>query len=290
MKSLLLGGALLTATFLAPAALAQTAETDVVGPPDLNGTSYTLNGKDYNYRHIINFTNLLVPNPEQYDMAAIYPIMADLAIEGELAADAARAAGLDQDPQLMADIQLLINSVLSNAYLEREVAARTTPERLRGAYDAYVAAFVAEEQATASHILLEDEAAAVAAIERLKAGEDFGELAKELSTGPSGPRGGALGTFGKGQMVAPFEEAVFAMEAGSFTETPVETQFGFHVIYLESLAKTAPESFEAMETTIAQGLDQEIQTEIREELRTAADYTIVPFDELPRLETEAEAN
>ena len=288
MKFLLTGGVLLASTFLAPVALAQSVE--VAGPPDLRGTAFSLNGKDFDFAHIMNFTNLLVPNPDQYDIGAIYPIMADLAIEAELAADAARASGLDQDPQLQADIQLLINSVLSNAYLEQQVEARLTPARVQGAYDAYVADFTPLQQATASHILLEDEAAAQAAIARLEAGEDFAELAKELSTGPSGPRGGALGTFGKGQMVAPFEDAVFALTPGTFSAAPVETQFGFHVIYLESLNETAPESFEAMEAQLADSLNQEVQTEIREELRANADYTIVPFDELPRTEASQNTN
>jgi peptidyl-prolyl cis-trans isomerase D len=87
-----------------------------------------------------------------------------------------------------------------------------------------------EEQVWARHILINDEAVALAVIERLKNGEDFGALAAELSTDTgSGAQGGDLGWFGRGAMVAPFEEAAFALKVGEISQ-PVKSDFGYHII------------------------------------------------------------
>ncbi len=91
-----------------------------------------------------------------------------------------------------------------------------------------------EKQVWARHILVDNEIAAITIIEKLKNGEDFATLAKAFSkdTG-SGANGGDLGWFSSGAMVAEFETAAFALEkSGDFTLTPVQSQFGFHIIQL----------------------------------------------------------
>ena len=82
---------------------------------------------------------------------------------------------------------------------------------------------------SASHILVEQEHQAQDLIQKLKEGKTFESLAKEFSKCPSGRDGGSLGSFGKGQMVAPFETAAFALQPGEVSG-PVKTQFGYHLI------------------------------------------------------------
>ena len=139
----------------------------------------------------------------------------------------------------------------------REVTADAmTEEALQEAYDRTYGSVEPETEYNASHILVETEEEATALVADLEGGADFAELAKEKSTGPSGPRGGELGWFGKGAMVAPFEEAVVAMEVGAIS-APVQTQFGWHVIKLnETRLKDAP-SFEEVRGQ----LQEEVQTE-----------------------------
>eukprot|EP00992_Anisonema_acinus_P008607 TRINITY_DN4725_c0_g1_i1.p1 TRINITY_DN4725_c0_g1~~TRINITY_DN4725_c0_g1_i1.p1 ORF type:complete len:128 (+),score=43.60 TRINITY_DN4725_c0_g1_i1:54-386(+) len=89
------------------------------------------------------------------------------------------------------------------------------------------------KKATASHILVKAEAKAQELLEELKNGADFAELAKTHSTCPSGKKGGALGEFGPGQMVAEFDKVVFSAPVNE-VQGPVKTQFGYHLILVTS--------------------------------------------------------
>ncbi|MFZ0696554.1 MAG: peptidylprolyl isomerase [Nitrososphaeraceae archaeon] len=82
-----------------------------------------------------------------------------------------------------------------------------------------------------AHILVNKHSEALQILERIKKGESFADLARELSIDRgSGKRGGDLGLFGRGQMVKPFEEAAFKLKKGEMTNEPVRTQFGYHII------------------------------------------------------------
>lgn len=81
-----------------------------------------------------------------------------------------------------------------------------------------------------SHILVKKQSEALAILERLKNGEKFGRLAREISIDSSSAKlDGGLGYFGKGMMVKPFEEAAFKLEIGNISE-PVKSEFGYHII------------------------------------------------------------
>jgi peptidyl-prolyl cis-trans isomerase C len=81
-----------------------------------------------------------------------------------------------------------------------------------------------------SHILVKKQSEAIAILERLKNGESFANLAKQLSIDKaSGKKGGDLGFFGRGMMVKPFEDTAFKLEKGQISE-PVKTEFGYHII------------------------------------------------------------
>lgn len=131
-------------------------------------------------------------------------------------------------------------NTLATVAVETLISAPITDADLQAAYDAEFAGVEPEPEFNASHILVETQEEAAQISELAKGGADFAELAKERSTGPSGPNGGQLGWFGKGQMVPPFEAAVLEMAAGDISE-PVETQFGWHVIRMnETRVKDAP--------------------------------------------------
>ncbi len=160
----------------------------------------------------------------------------------------------------------LILNEQRTAYTTNYVAEQITDSDVQAYYDNY------SPQIEASHILIKPESdneaglalakeKARSLIDRINAGEDFATLAKEFSADPgSGAQGGALGSFGKGQMVAEFEAAAFALEVGEVTASPVQTQFGFHII--KKTGGEEKKSFEEMKPEIQATLAKEkIQAE-----------------------------
>ncbi|MDD2905904.1 MAG: peptidylprolyl isomerase [Sulfurimonas sp.] len=123
--------------------------------------------------------------------------------------------------------------------------------------------FNEKESVHARHILLKTQAEADTIIAELKSlsgdklKEKFIELAQTKSTGPSGPKGGDLGYFSQGQMVPAFNDAVFAMKVGTITPAAVQTQFGYHVIYLEDKKAPALKSYDEVKQFIEQRLKME---------------------------------
>jgi peptidyl-prolyl cis-trans isomerase C len=150
-----------------------------------------------------------------------------------------------------------------------------TDDAIQAAYDEMTAAAAAEPiiEWNASHLLVETEDEAKAAQDRVNEGNDFAEVAKEVSTGPSGPAGGELGWFGPGQMVAEFEQAVEGMEAGDISD-PVQTQFGWHIVKLNETRKKPVATLEEVRGEIVSGLQEAVILSKIEELKAAADVTL----------------
>ncbi|MDQ6997630.1 MAG: SurA N-terminal domain-containing protein [Mariprofundus sp.] len=138
---------------------------------------------------------------------------------------------------------------------------------IQAAYDAKKGEFVEAEQRKARHVLIKaksdsseaERLAARAKIEavqaRIKAGEDFSKIAKEVSEDSTAEKGGDLGWFKPGAMVSAFDQAVFAMEKGSVSGI-VETQFGYHLIQLDDIRPATTKSYAEMKDTLRVGLLQ----------------------------------
>lgn len=163
-------------------------------------------------------------------------------------------------------------SFVAGEALSRIAEEAVTDEAVQAAYEAAYTDAEPTREFSAAHILVETEEEAQTILEELDNGTDFAELAKEKSTGPSGPNGGDLGWFTSGMMVKPFEDAVLGMEPGEVAG-PVETQFGWHVIKLnESRIKNAP-PLDDVRIELVQQIQQDAIESALEELTSAADVT-----------------
>jgi peptidyl-prolyl cis-trans isomerase C len=122
---------------------------------------------------------------------------------------------------------------------------------------------------------VESEAEARELIKQLDQGADFSQLAKEKSTGPSGKNGGALGWFQVGDMVAAFSEAATKLKPGKYSNDPVQTQFGWHIILLNETRKTEPPAFDSVKEQLSTAIAAE---SIRNMVKALHEKSTVEFN------------
>ncbi|MCP4354627.1 MAG: hypothetical protein GY793_03140 [Proteobacteria bacterium] len=147
------------------------------------------------------------------------------------------------------------NQLMYSTLLEEHIKNFITEKKLKEFYNKNKSKYL-QTKANASHILVENKKKAEEVIQKLNAGEDFDSLAKEFSTGPSSNDGGNLGWFNKDDMVEAFSKATFALKEKQFTQKPVQTQFGWHVIYLKEKMEGVAILFEKVKNQIEQELAQ----------------------------------
>lgn len=178
------------------------------------------------------------------------------------------AAEITKDPKIKAQLELqrrgVIAQVVAGKFFED---VEVTEEEILAAYDAQ-ASMAPPLQFKARHILLESQGEAITVIAELDIGGKFEELAKERSTGPSGPNGGDLGWFSPNQMVKAFSDAVAALEDGKYTTSPVQTEFGWHVILREESRKAEAPTLDGVREIIVQNVQQEKFKQYLEGLRS----------------------
>ena len=245
----------------------------------------TVNGTDITLGHVIVAYTTLPAQYQQLGPEVLLPGIID-----QLVRQTALAQSFTSDPSLAARLSLENEerSVMAGEAVERVMENSVDEAEVRAIYDEQFGSGTAGEEYNASHILVETEAEATAIIADLKDGADFAEVAREKSTGPSGPGGGELGWFGTGRMVPDFEAAVIALEVGEIS-APVQTQFGWHVIKLnETRALDAP-AFEDVRADIELELQQKAVQAHIEDLVSGADVVMPDISTLdPNLITNVD--
>ncbi len=229
-----------------------------------------VNGLEITRSDVVEAQKLL---PEQYrkiPFDQIFPTLLDSVIDSHLSAADARKQGMDKEDAFKKEMQRIERQILQRNVLTKTINAAVTEESLKSAYAKMTASASGNSEIHARHILVKTEAEATAVIADLDKGTDFAELAKTKSTGPSGPNGGDLGFFGRGQMVPAFEKAAFELDKGAYTTTPVKTQFGYHVILQEDKRAKAPPSYAQAEPQLRSELSQAAGGFYMGELRKAA--------------------
>jgi len=252
ITAMLLGAVLAAGTVLPASAQTTANESDAAVETQVGAETVvaTVNGIDITVGHLVAAVRDLTAEEQQYPNDALFSGLIERLIQ--------QAAVIGPDgattPETALRLENARRELLAGARVEAMAGTiEVTDEDVQAAYDRRFADFVPAQEYNASHILVASEEEAKAIVAELQGGADFADLAKEKSTGPSGPSGGNLGWFGPGRMVPGFEAAVKTLEVGGISD-PVETQFGWHVIKLnDTRLPEAP----ALET-----LSSEMKTEV----------------------------
>lgn len=235
--------------------------------------------------------NGLSPDVRQHvTLEKAYPQLIDQLVGMVVVAQAAEKAHVDADPLIRKRLTLSRDQILQDAYFNSIAHKEITKEKLQAAYAQYAKDAPKQEEIKARHILVSSQKEAEDIIAQLKKGADFATLAKEKTIDPSGKTsGGDLGWFTKDEMVPEFANAAFALKKGEFTQTPVHTEFGWHVIQVEDRrpAKALPYDQEA--PRLAQEMARKIVSDHVKTLDQSAKVEIFALDgsKLPAAGTAA---
>lgn len=213
---------------------------------NVNGTEITLG-------HVLAMRASLPPHYSQLAPETLFDGILEQLIQQTLLMQSVKG---DQSQRITLQIENETRAIIANQAVRQIMDKPVNAADLQAAYDVKYKTAEDQTEYKAAHILVETEDQAKALLDELNGGADFAALAREHSTGPSGAEGGNLGWFGDGVMVAPFFDAVVALEPGQVSD-PVQTQFGWHLIFLQETRVKDRPAFE------------DVRAELEEELRSS---------------------
>lgn len=191
-------------------------------------------------------------------------------IRREILFQEAKKAGLDKKPDIAAQAEAAKQAILIRSYVQDYIKKHPIAEaQLRADYEK-VKAQVGGTEYKAHHILVKEEAEAQTVIDNLKKGAKFEELAKQSIDPGSKENGGDLGWAASSNYVKPFADALAALEKGKYTDKPVKSDFGYHVIMLEDTRPTSFPPFEEVQPRLLQQAQAQQITKMVEGLRAKA--------------------
>jgi peptidyl-prolyl cis-trans isomerase C len=178
-------------------------------------------------------------------------------VRREILSQEALKKGVDKKSDVQAQLDLARQGVLIGAYLNEFARnVKISDDDIKAEYDKIKSA-LGEKEYKARHILVESEGEAKDIIAKLKAGGKFEELAKASKDPGSKDRGGELGWANKASYVPAFSEAMVKLEKGKFTEAPVQSNFGWHVIQLDDARELKAPAFDEVKPQIMQRMRQQ---------------------------------
>jgi len=273
-----LGGGSAVAAPAAPAA-AVPAPAGVLPPG--NTVVARIDGVELHLADVEAAERSLPPQAQKLPFAEIYPILLDRLVDGALITEAGRKEHLEDTPAVQQRLKLYEDHLIQQAYLEELLKGAASEDQLKARYQQFLKQQKPQQEVRARHILVPTEAEAKSIIAQLDKGADFATLAKKYSKDPGGASGGDLGYFTRDDMVPAFSAAAFALPVGKYTETPVKTEFGWHVILVEDRRVKPPPTFEEARPQLTRIVAHDIIAAKLKELHDSAKIETYGLDGKP---------
>jgi peptidyl-prolyl cis-trans isomerase C len=197
----------------------------------------------------------------------LYPSIVNELINQHLITNLAYKEKLDLNKIVIEQVKKNKDQIIARYWINNFLINQTKRENIEIFYNNYLKAFKSSKEFNASHILVKQKKEALEVLKKLKNKENFSELAKKISIGPSAKHEGKLGWFTAGQMVTEFEKATFSLKKGEITKTPVKTQFGFHIILLNDIRDSKPKKLSEIQTNIIDRIKKNSLSNLEKKIR-----------------------
>lgn len=228
-----------------------------------------VNGKPITRAKADAFVQELIKQGQQ-DTPQLQALVRQELVDREILVQEAERRGLPAKNDVKFQIDNARQQVLINALVQDHLSkSAITDADIRSEYERLTKGDAGKEY-RARHILVEKEDEAKAIIERLKKGAKFEELAKQSKDPGSAANGGDLDWADARSFVEPFSKAMVALQKGKYTETPVQTQFGWHVIRLDDTRISKPPEFDAVKEQLAESMKRRKLQEFQQNLKAKA--------------------
>ncbi len=193
---------------------------------------------------VFSYISTLPEQIRQMPLQTLFPLALDQVLNARIIGMKADQAKMDSDPEVTKLLETAKGQIVRNVYVERELNKAVSQKDLLKAYETMLEGFEKVEEVRARHILVAEEDKARDIIAKLDGGAKFEDLTAESADTPTAQNGGDLGYFAKTEMVPEFAEAAFNITPGSYSKTPVKTQFGWHVVKVEEKRQRPEPQFE----------------------------------------------
>ena len=229
------------------------------------------------------FNELWEQVPEDYKLQLDKSMVLDQMISEALLIQEAKVKNFEEDEKVAEQIKKSTEQILVQALIQKDILdkVQVSDEEVEKYYETNKDNFTEKEQVHLFNILVKTEEEAQVILEQLKAGEDFGEIAKTKSTGPSAAQGGDMGFISKGSTIPEIDEAVFALNIGELTDI-IKSDYGFHIL---KVTEKKPESIKTLEKV----KDEIMQTLLPEKQKDAFDNLLTELKSKVEIKIDNEA-